>query len=72
VDQGTRVRFTIGPLGLTEDPDSVWAVEQKVEVGDEGTYLRPVEGDTLLKDWHIVQVGELYCPVHISMFEEVG
>lgn len=67
---GTTVRFTRGPLGLIATPTSGRFEVPTVSVGDEGAYHSP---HTALgeKGWHMIQVGELYCPCHESQFEEV-
>lgn len=72
IENGTRVRFTHGPIGLLSDPDAMKFAEPVVQAGDFGTYLYE---HPALDGWHIIEVvipevsTNLYAPVARAQFE---
>ena len=72
VKPGDRVVFTLGPLGLMHTPYDTSFVEKPfVSAGDEGLYVGPPPNPLMAldQDWHVIQVGELVCTCHRSMFQ---
>lgn len=68
MQKGDRVRFTVGPLGLLAERDLGRFGAGIVQKGDEGVYDGP-HPSPRMDDWHLVQVGDCWAPVHSHMIE---
>lgn len=66
--EGDRVRFTTGPLGLLEHVNASRFADKMVAEGEEGEY---VGAHPSVDGWIVVKVGELFCPCHPSQIEVV-
>lgn len=70
IKQGTRVRFTIGPIGVLATPHDGRFADPIVQAGDFGTYH---DTHAMIDGWHIIAVeinGEtFYAPVDRRQFE---
>lgn len=68
----TRVRFTMDSLGLVTRDDPLHFHPRTVGTGDEGILIPDDEYPFSVPDgWILVQVDDLYAPVHPSMIEEI-
>lgn len=64
-----RVRFTQDHLGLLDSPhDPRFNPDETANKGDLGEYIGV---HPTIEGWHIIRVGELFCPCAPSMFEFV-
>lgn len=69
--KGQSIRYTVGPLGLTETVEGTRYAEETAQVGDHGVYVQPAPW-VRESGWHVTQTGPFYAVVHESMFEVVA
>jgi hypothetical protein len=70
--KGDRVRIVVGPLGLVTHVTATRFEDATVGEDDIAIYDGPhpkAETDTDYQGWHVLKVGELFCPVHEFMIE---
>lgn len=68
MEEGTPVVFTASHLGLISSIHASKFEDATVSRGDTGVYLGKHPD---LNGWHLVRVGELFCPVHESQIRPV-